>query len=118
TDLRERYEGRLEKIEVITIGDADDPEDTFVAVEEAYRRARKRYGLKTGQVIADFTGGTKAMTAGMVLACVGEGRPLEYMKPRKYKADGRADAAAGSEARLVEVDFFLRGGGPGAEEEA
>ena len=105
-ELRERYKDRFEKIEVIPIGDADDPEETFVAVEEAYRRARKRYGLKAGEVIADFTGGTKAMTAGMVLGCVGQGRRLEYMKPRKYKPDGRADAEAGSEARSVEVDFF------------
>jgi hypothetical protein len=105
-DLCDRYRERLDKVEVITIGDADDPEDTFVAVEEAYRRARKRHGLEAGEVIADFTGGTKAMTAGMVLACVGKGRRLEYMKPRKYKPDGRADAEAGSEARLVEVEFL------------
>lgn len=118
TNLRERHKDRLEKIEVITIGDADDPEDTFVAVDEAYRRARKRYGLKARQVIADFTGGTKAMTAGMVLACVGQGRRLEYMKPRKYRPDGRADPEEGSEARLVQVDFFVHAGGPGGEEKA
>lgn len=109
-DLRERYKQDLKTIEVITIADADDPEETFVAVEEAYRRARKHHGLHSSQIIADFTGGTKSMTAGMVLGCTGPDRHLEYMKPRKYLPDGRADPEAGSEGRLVDIHFFLRTG--------
>ena len=117
-DLRERYAGKVDTIEVITIADADDPEATFVAVEEAYRRARKHHELRRKQIIADFTGGTKSMTAGMVLACAAPDRHLEYMKPRKYMPDGQADRKAGSEARSVDIDFFLRAGESASGDEA
>ena len=55
--------------------------------------------LTEDQVIADFTGGVKPMSAGMILAC-GETRPMQYMYGRK---EGIA-----SVPRLIE--FQPRGG--------
>jgi hypothetical protein len=38
--------------------------------------------LSEREVIADFTGGVKPMSAGMILAC-GDRRPMQYMYGRK-----------------------------------
>jgi len=75
--LRSRYENRC-PIEVVTIGRAFDIRETYRAVREIYLQKAKDKGLSPDQVIADFTGGTKMMSAGMVLAC-GDRWPMQYM---------------------------------------
>lgn len=87
--------------------DADDPKEIFRAVQDIYQEAADRYQLDPDNIIADFTGGTKCMTAGMVLACAARDWDLQYMKPSKYTPDGRAAPDAESLPRLVNVDFFV-----------
>jgi hypothetical protein len=102
--LRVLYEGQVKThIKVI---DPEDPQSIFQAVEQVYSEA-KLFGLSSNEIVADFTGGTKMMTAGMVLACTPADRDVQYMKPLALSPDGRVDLAAGSEPRWVDLNFFL-----------
>jgi hypothetical protein len=57
---------------------ADDPNHIRKLVERIYDDAAQKE-LKESEVIADYTGGTKSMTAGTVLACTHPGRQLQYL---------------------------------------
>jgi hypothetical protein len=48
-------------------------------VDSIYRDATDEMGLAEQSIVADYTGGTKSMTAGMVLACVSPNRRLQYI---------------------------------------
>jgi hypothetical protein len=48
-------------------------------VYRIYVQSAAEKGLTPGQIIADYTGGTKPMSAGMVLACREQRWPMEYM---------------------------------------
>lgn len=52
-----------------------DAQDTFDAVNRIFRRS----GLKASDIIADFTGGTKPMSVGMIMACLPADRELQYV---------------------------------------
>ncbi len=53
-------------------------EETFALVDWIYTHELSAAGLAEREVIADITGATKPMTAGMVLAC-GRRRPMQYL---------------------------------------
>jgi hypothetical protein len=55
----------------------DDPNYIQLLVDAVYRDVEAK-DLSEKQVIADYTGGTKSMTAGMVLACASPERELQY----------------------------------------
>jgi hypothetical protein len=76
-------------------------------VDAIYTEAMEVHGLKEEEVVADYTGGTKSMTSGMVLACASPRRPLHFMKPRQYAKDGRADSEAGSDPVAIDIRFEL-----------
>jgi hypothetical protein len=78
----------------------------FELVQQIYKEA-EALGIPRSEIIADYTGGTKSMTAGLILACTEQDRDLQYMKPRRYTTDGRADPAAGSDPISVDTNFFL-----------
>lgn len=90
----------------IKVIDPEDPQSIFQSVEQVYAEA-KSFGLTSKDVVADFTGGTKMMTAGMVLACTPVDRDVQYMKPLAILPDGQPDRSAGSEPRWVDLNFFL-----------
>ena len=52
-----------------------DAQDTFDYVNRIYRRS----GYEPDEIIADFTGGTKPMSVGMIMACLPAQRELEYV---------------------------------------
>jgi hypothetical protein len=52
-----------------------DSQDTFDQVNRIYRQC----GYEPGEMIADFTGGTKPMSVGMIMACLPSERELEYV---------------------------------------
>ncbi len=56
----------------------DDPNYIQNLVQSIYADALEK-GLSESQIIADYTGGTKSMTAGMVIACADPNRHLEYI---------------------------------------
>jgi hypothetical protein len=63
-----------------------DAQDTFDYVNRIFRRGN----YKPNEIIADFTGGTKPMTVGMVMACLPHDRELEYVPYNRVteKMDG------------------------------
>lgn len=56
-----------------------DAQDTYDLVNRIYRVDADRLGLKASEIIADFTGGTKPMSVGMIMACLPTERSLEYV---------------------------------------
>lgn len=64
----------------LTVSDdlVDDPNYIQQLVNAIYADA-ERLGLVESEVIADYTGATKGMTAGMLLACTRPERPLQYI---------------------------------------
>jgi hypothetical protein len=59
--------------------DANDPNQIRKIVEAIYQDAKENYDLYDSDIIADYTGGTKSMTAGLVLACASPDRRLQYV---------------------------------------
>jgi hypothetical protein len=57
----------------------DDPIYIQKLVNCIYADAQNRYGLDESEIIADFTGGTKPMTVGVVLAGITPSRRLQYI---------------------------------------
>jgi hypothetical protein len=56
----------------------NDPNYIKKLVNAIYNDAANK-GLGENEIIADYTGGTKSMTAGVVLACASPGRRLQYI---------------------------------------
>ena len=104
--LRKRYKSKPHIKDVFQepISDPDSPLAVFKKIEYCYSEAI-RLGLREEDVMADLTAGTKVMSVGMAYAAIPRGREVQFMKPRKYRDDGRADDSAGSDARAIDVDF-------------
>lgn len=71
---------------------------------EKIRRQTMRKGMAESDIMCDFTGMTKHMSAGMIFACAPREARLQYMHAAKFLADGRADPAGGP-SRPVEVEI-------------
>ncbi|GBO52144.1 hypothetical protein APA_5234 [Pseudanabaena sp. lw0831] len=56
----------------------DDPNYIQRLIQSIYVDAESK-GISESKIIADYTGGTKSMTAGMVIACASQNRYLEYI---------------------------------------
>jgi hypothetical protein len=91
--------------DIWSLEDADNVQESFQAVKTIFQVATNKYKLAKDEIMADYTGGTKSMTSGMLLAAIAEGIDLQYMKPNLYLADGRADRPAGSRPRFVRINF-------------
>ena len=61
----------------------DDPNHVRKLVEGIYGIAQQQ-GLDEADLIADYTGGTKGMTAGLLLACANPERSLQYISQVNY----------------------------------
>jgi hypothetical protein len=64
---------------VLNPEDANDPNQIRKIVEAIYQDAKENHDLDDSDIIADYTGGTKSMTAGLVLACASPDRRLQYV---------------------------------------
>lgn len=100
---------RVAKVSLRTIKPeaVDDPNTTFTLVNKIYDEAEKE-GIEEQSIIADYTGGTKSMTSGIILACATPQRRLQFMKPGGYLDDGRADHTQEAKATEVQVAFKLK----------
>jgi hypothetical protein len=68
--------------EILTVANPFNVQETYEVVQHIYRSLLPIVGLTEQEVIADFTGGVKPMSAGMILAC-GQHRPMQYYTGRK-----------------------------------
>jgi len=85
--------------------DPEDPRTIYKEIEAIYQEARRKK-LLPSELVADYTGGTKSMTAGMVLGSINIRCYVEYFRPLAYGPDGRIDFLAGSEAKFVDLSFL------------
>lgn len=76
--LRRWYETADVHVYVRTVADALGVQETYDLVQHIYAVEVPQAGLTPDQVIADFTGGTKPMSAGLLLAC-GDRHPMQYL---------------------------------------
>jgi hypothetical protein len=58
---------------------ADDPNYIRELIDAIYIAAWEQHGLDETEIITDYTGATKSMTAGVILACTEPGRKLQYI---------------------------------------
>jgi hypothetical protein len=77
--LRQYCEERSVSARVMPSVSPDNAQETFDVVNRIYRTLATTGTLTPGDVIADFTGGTKPMTVGMIMACLPADRQLEYV---------------------------------------
>jgi hypothetical protein len=98
--IRRDYESAGLQFTIITLDEEWDLIKARQTVESIY--SEKLGELKEEEVIADFTGGTKPMTAGMIFACLNPSRALEYV-PADYR-DGEPKLAL----EPVEYTFDVR----------
>lgn len=86
--------------------DVNNPEAVYRRINAIYEQGEE-VGLREDEIIGDYTGGTKSMTAGMILACASPRRHLQFMKPRRSTDDGRAEEGTESEPVAVHIRFEL-----------
>jgi hypothetical protein len=58
--------------------DSDNPNQVRKLINAIYADAREK-GLTESEIITDYTGSTKSMTAGVILACAKPSRRLQYL---------------------------------------
>jgi hypothetical protein len=77
----EAESGQKRPLDAKILGHASpaDAQDTFDLVNRVYRTYGPRLELESEQIIADFTGGTKPMSVGMIMACLQTERSLQYV---------------------------------------
>jgi hypothetical protein len=66
--------------------DPDEITSTYALVSRILDEEVPGAGLQTAKVIADITGGTKPMTAGLTLACIDHKCNMQYMKTPRNEA--------------------------------
>ncbi|MCC6957558.1 MAG: hypothetical protein IT316_12250 [Anaerolineales bacterium] len=104
-DLESEYKAHLQEISIVEVN-PEDPQDVFQKIEQIYKHIRA-IGMAPREVVADLTGGTKVMTSGMALFCALAGNDLEYLKPRGFFPDGRADPNKGSTPIRIDLAYML-----------
>jgi hypothetical protein len=67
----------------VVINDGNDISLIVPRISHIYHEAAFTHNLEANQIIADFTGGTAAMSGGMILATVEEDRKIEYVRQDK-----------------------------------
>ncbi|NJR61338.1 MAG: hypothetical protein HC769_22395 [Cyanobacteria bacterium CRU_2_1] len=83
---------------------ANDPNFIRELIDRIYADAELRYGLDATEVIADYTGGNKSMSAGMILACTTPNRHLQYILS-DYDDDNKP---INSQVMEVQISYTLK----------
>ncbi|MEM9758090.1 MAG: hypothetical protein AAF933_02595 [Pseudomonadota bacterium] len=93
----------------LLVKDVNDVSEIVGIVNQIYATLQRLPGkLTTMDVIADITGGTAAMSAGMVLATLDDQRPIEYLRQERTKRLLRKDGASYRPVSRHELNEMLR----------
>ncbi len=109
TKLNERLKEEAWQTRILPVYISDiDAKATYQAAYTIFTREAAEEGISANQVIADITGGTKPMTAGVLLAALSANGDLEYVESAR---DEHGQVIQGSQ-RVVMVDtkFYLTAG--------
>lgn len=89
------------------VADVNDITGVALVVDGIYVQARRRFGLRPEEVIADITGGTAAMSAGVVIATLPQERRLQYVRQDREVPLVTPDGRLLSAEELVEKKVLL-----------
>lgn len=89
------------------LDDPDDIDDAFHKVKVLRRRASRDFRIADEDLICDFTGMTKAASAGMVLACAQPGKRLQYMRPMDKDEHGYPTGETRSLPREIHISYRI-----------
>lgn len=92
--------------DILDIQNLMDIEEAYLVTKGAIQEAFTQYNFPLEEIIADYTGGTKPMTVGMLLAATEFGIDLQYMEIKQLEKSGRPDKIAGAIARPVNLSFW------------
>ena len=97
--------GKVVQIQIVCIDwpSAQDPNFVKHLVDRIYQKASV-LSIKPRDIIADYTGGIKSTSAGVILACSTPERQLQYTSGR-YDSEGNLQ---GSEAMQVKLSYQLK----------
>ncbi|MBV8857231.1 MAG: DUF1887 family protein [Acidobacteria bacterium] len=101
-EIREKYDGLGIKFDIVHLDDEFDVQKAQAVVEGIY--ASRLDGMAEEDVTADFTGGTKMMTVGMIFGCLSPARRLQYVP---------ANREGGGLVPLEPIEYNVKA--PGAE---
>ena len=96
----------IKKDEKVMVDDSEDLEDCYESALQCAEKALKE-GRSAADVVVDFTGGTKAMTAALALATVGKGFAFSYVGGSERSKEGRGVVTTGSERIVRRRDPFV-----------
>jgi hypothetical protein len=82
----------------------DDPNYIRRLINAIYRDAEVQYGLSESEIVTDYTGGTKSMTAGAILAGSQPQRRLQYIRS-EY---GDNNKLLRSDVMAVEISYRVK----------
>lgn len=84
----------------------DDPEDLIHCYQQALQGAAwiEEQGISPEEVVVDYTGGTKAMTAALVLATIGKGYRFSYVGGKERTKGGLGTVIDGAEIVRAGLD--------------
>lgn len=86
----------------------DDPEDLGEVFRKGLEALKKAKEWEARAVVADITGGTKTMAAGLVLALTGQGVTFSYVGGQQRDAQGRVVSGA-ERLRVLEDPTYRYG---------
>lgn len=107
--LAEQYRNQIPNIyhgELGYLVDPDQLQATYDAVVRIFDREALIAGLQPHEIVADISGGSKAMTAGVVLACLARDRDMQFLKMVRDD-NGRILPNTPPEPVRVDTTFFL-----------
>jgi hypothetical protein len=105
-EIREKYETATCLVDIVPLDDEWDLARAREVVEGIYRD--KLGQIAEQDVIADFTGGTKPLTVGMIFACLSPSRKLQYV-PAVYSG---GKAVRPGDPIEYSIDYSLAGFSP------
>lgn len=91
--------------ENVIVPDAERLVDCYVSALSCLDRARAA-GYEPADILVDFTGGTKVMSAALALASVGRGCRFSYVGGRERTKKGVGTVITGSEQLIMQGDPF------------
>jgi hypothetical protein len=98
------YDVRLHPVDL----HAETAEETCQAVSQIYSKDARMsdIDLRPKQIIVDITGGNKPMSVGVVMACLPNDWPLEYIVSQRNPISGDYEAGT-QEVVLLNVNFAI-----------
>lgn len=91
----------------VELSNLNDVGEVVGRIENIYQQAPLAQDLMPDQMIADFTGGTAAMSGGMILATVLENRKVEYVTQDPDKSPFREDGSAMTPEEIADANILI-----------